>query len=48
MKVVENKDYMLLVKDDENILIEDHSIPEPKKEVEKERGSTTVVKIKNI
>ena len=36
-EVVENKDYMLLVKDDENILIEDHSIPEPKKRGRKKK-----------
>ena len=28
---------MLLVKDDENILIEDHSIPEPKKRGRKKK-----------
>jgi ATP-dependent Clp protease ATP-binding subunit ClpC len=36
-EVVENKDYMLLVKDDENILIDDHSIPEPKKRGRKKK-----------
>ena len=36
-EVVENKDYMLLVKDDENILIEDHSLPEPKKRGRKKK-----------
>ena len=36
-EVVENKDYMLLVKDEENILIEDHSIPEPKKRGRKKK-----------